>query len=114
MGWRWRGNKFGFSWTDYQLDVSCNRCPIKRTTEELTKAMTSLVSFLDFTGEDTTMFPTNKLPTLDTEIWEEKDSKVKFSFYEKPTVGNRVLLADTALPEDGLRATLIQEVVRRL
>ena len=32
----------------------------------------------------------------------------------KPTVGNRVLQANKALLEDGLKAILIQEVVRML
>ena len=86
---------------------------MQRTTRELTKAMTSIVSFLEFTGEDQSMFDSQRLPTLDTEIWDHK-GEIKYSFYEKPTVGNRVLLADTALPHDGLQATMIQEVVRRL
>ena len=68
---------------------------------------------MNFTGEDETMFKTKKLPTLDTELWFE-DGQIKHQFFEKPTVGNRVLMADTALPADGLKATLIQEVVRRL
>ena len=37
-----------------------------------------------------------------------------FSFYEKPQVPNRVLLKDTALPEQTIRSSLIQEVVRRM
>ena len=44
--------------------------------------MTSMVSFLEFTGEDQSMFENSRLPTLDTEIWEE-EGEIKFSLYEK-------------------------------
>ena len=57
-----------------------------RTTIELVKAMNSLVEFLRFTGEDYTMFPSERLPTLDTEIWFE-NGKFYHSFYEKPQTG---------------------------
>ena len=75
--------------------------------------MCSLVPFLRFTGEDASMFLNNRLPTLDTEIWMEK-GQVLHAFYEKPTVGNKVLNRDTALPRSSIRATLLQETVRRL
>ena len=59
------------------------------------------------------MFTNNRLPTLDTEIW-MKNGQVLHSFFEKPTVGNKVLSRDTALPLSSIRATLLQETVRRL
>ena len=37
-----------------------------------------------------------------------------FKFFEKPTVGNQVLQKDTALPTSCIRASLLQETVRRL
>ena len=75
--------------------------------------MCSLVEFLKFTGEECGMFKDKKLPTLDTSLW-VNDGKVEFQFYEKPTVGNMVLQKDTALPVSSLRASLLQETVRRL
>ena len=39
---------------------------------------------------------------------------MKYKLYEKPTVGNRVLNKETALPVSCIRASLIQETVRRL
>ena len=36
------------------------------------------------------------------------------SFFEKPIVGNQVLRRDTALPTASIKATLLQETVRRL
>ena len=46
-------------------------------------------------------------------IWVE-DNVVKFQFYEKPTCPNRVLQRESALSDECLRASLMQEVVRRL
>ena len=59
------------------------------------------------------MFESQKLPTLDTSIWWDGD-KFQDMFYEKPTVPNTVLQADTALSIECVRATLVQEVVRSL
>ena len=75
--------------------------------------MCSLVKFLKFTGEEESMFQTKKLPTLDTELW-ILNGRVMFSYFEKPTVGNKVLNSDTALPLSSIRASLLQETVRRL
>ena len=77
----------------------------------MTRAMCSLVEFLEFTGEEASMFENNMLPMLDVEIWYERE-EVKFSFYEKPQVPNRVLQKETALPAQTIRSSLIQEVVR--
>ena len=40
--------------------------------------------------------------------------RTKFKFYEKPSVGNRVMNRNTALPTSCIRASLLQETVRRL
>ena len=112
-GWFWNGCKFEFSWERRKSDLKCALSDQQRTTIEITKAMTSIVSFLNFTGEDCSMFQNCRLPTLDCEVWFE-DGKIQYSFYEKPQVGNRVLQKDTALPVSTLRSSLLQEVVRRL
>ena len=87
----------------------------ERTTKELVAAMSSLVSFLQFEGEESGMFPNDRLPTLDAELWVcEETNLVKYSFFEKETCLNRVLHKNTALSENSIRASLTQEVVRRL
>ena len=53
------------------------------------------------------------IPTLDTTLWIES-GQVMYKVYEKPNVGNQVLNKDTALPVSSLRASLLQESVRRL
>ena len=87
----------------------------ERTVTELVKAMNSLVSYLQFEGESSEMFSSGRLPTLDTEIWyDPSENQVKYCFYEKPMCPNKVLQKDTALAESSVRASLVQEVVRRL
>ena len=76
--------------------------------------MCAIADNLKFTGEDSTQFDDAALPTLDTALWVDSNNLIKFKFYEKPTVGNRVLHRDTALPVSCIRASLLQEAVRRL
>ena len=83
-----------------------------RTMSEITKAMLSLISVIQFEGEEPGMFG-GKLQTLDTNIWWDGE-KLMYEFFEKPTVANRVLQKDTALAESSVRSSLTQEVVRRL
>ena len=112
-GWRWCGESFEFS-EEWKLeDLESDISDVRRTCIEVAKAMSSLVQYLKFEGEDAEMFSSNELPTLDTSIWWTGE-KLMFRFYEKPTVPNRVLQKQTALSEDCIRASLNQEVVRRL
>ena len=84
-----------------------------RTMREITNAMSSILYFIQFEGEDPGMFVGDKLPTLDTSIWWNGLSLV-YEFFEKPTVPNKVLQKDTALAVSSVRSSLNQEVVRRL
>ena len=60
------------------------------------------------------MFSDKRLPTLDTSIWVNNNGTISHSFFEKPMCPNKVLQQDTALAESSIRASLTQEVVRRL
>ena len=112
-GWLWKDNRLMYSAEQHVIDNESDETDVARTTRIITNAMCSLTSFLKFTGEDSTMFPDETLPTLDTTLWIE-NNRVKHMFYEKPTVGNRVLIKDTALPIASIRSSLLQETVRRL
>ena len=112
-GWFWDGCEFKFSEERKAKDLQSGISDLKRTTDEMVKAMSSLVDFLQFEGENQEMFEDLKLPTLDTAIWVDGLS-VKYQFYEKPMCPNRVLQRDSALSTDCMRASLSQEVVRRL
>ena len=112
-GWIWSGTEFRYSKDQREKDEKEGITFVQRTTREITKAMCSLTDFLKFTGEDCSMFEDATLPTLDTAVWLE-GGRVKHIFFEKSTVGNKVLHKDTALPVSCLRASLLQETVRRL
>ena len=112
-GWIWERGRVSFSDHEFENDGTSREHTIKRTTRLLTGMMCSLAENLKFTGEDSTQFCDNTLPTLDTALWVQ-DGLVQYKFYEKPTVGNQVLHKDTALPVSCIRASLMQDTVRRL
>ena len=65
-------------------DLESGISPQSRTVKEVVAAMSSLVSFLQFEGEESNMFQNLRLPTLDTEIWFDSESNsVCHSFFEK-------------------------------
>ena len=107
--------RFEFSTTFRDEDYLAGLTDQARTTRELVLAMSSICEFLDFEGEEGGMFSNYRLPTLDTEIWvDERTSKIAYSFFEKPTCPNKVVQKETALSDSSIRATLVQETVRRL
>ena len=112
-GWIWEKGTFVYSHMQEIDDHSNGVTSTQRTTREITKAMCEMTEFLVFTGEDCSMFTDGYLPTLDTSL-KVKEGQIQYKFFEKPTVGNQVLNKDTALPAPSLRASLLQETVRRL
>ena len=54
------------------------------------------------------------LPTLGLILWVNEDNKTIYSFYEKPMVSPMVLHRRSAMPEGIRRATLNQELIRRM
>ena len=76
---------------------------------------------LSFTVESTDDFESARLPTLDTEMWTEKQLSqsgdevpgIKYSFFRKPLVTPYVVMENTALSWNSRRAILSQEVLRR-
>ena len=116
-GWRWsvENKRFEFSKQHEDEDVLSGLTDQARTTRELVLAMSSTCEFLQFEGEEGGMFANSRLPTLDMEIWvDEVSQRVCHSFYEKPTCPNRVVQKDSALSMSSIRATLVQETIRRL
>ena len=64
----WEDNQFKFDWVRREEDRSGDMSDEERTTDEIVKAMCSLVPFLEFTGESASMFSNRRLPTIDVEI----------------------------------------------
>ena len=83
-GWKWNGERFHY------VKVSKEEEELSDAHYTTTQIAAAICSLVTFTGEDDSMFSNRRLPTLDTELW-MKEGKVMVSFYEKPTVGNKVL-----------------------
>ena len=88
--------------------------PLKKTTFIMEGIMNSICSWLVLTMETEDMFVDRKLPTLDIKIWVTVDNIILFTFFEKEMVSPMVLHKRSAMPEGIRRATLNQEMVRRM
>ena len=86
---------------------------MEKTTEILEKVMNSICGWLNLTMENETMFG-GTLPTLDLQIWIRDDNKILYKYFEKTMTPVMVLHARSAIPESTRRATLNQELIRRL
>ena len=107
-GWRWDGFWFSYSKTWEDKDYVCCLTDQQRTMRELVKAMSSVLEFIQLEGEVAEMFG-ERLTTLDTELWIcDVTGEVRYSFFEKPTVPNRLLQKDSALNQTTIRVSLVQ------
>ena len=79
-GVRWDGQNFSFRecWRREDLD-SC-LSDEARTTREFIRAKSSILDFLQFEGENSSMFLDAKLPTLDSAIWVTDDGSIGYTF----------------------------------
>ena len=112
-GLPWSNGRFEFSEKKLSEDNIGEKTDQQRTATEISKSMCSLTKYLKFTMEESGMFSFGMLPTLDVRIW-ESNGKILYSFFEIPTVGNRVILKSSAVPELFKESTLVQENIRRL
>ena len=113
MGWRWTENKeleYKEEWRAEELEQRMTAT--QKTAAVLIDIMNSVSTMLTFTSETAEDFDSGTLPTLDTQLWME-GRKVKYMFFEKPMANSRVLNRRTAMSENGMVASLSQEVVRR-
>ena len=114
-GIRWNGENFVHSSEAELEDLQSELTDQQRTMRELIPAMSSLVEYLNFEGEESGMFENNRLPTMDKELWiDPLTGLLNHSFFEKKMCPNRVLQKTTALSEGSIRASLTQECIRRL
>ena len=114
-GYRWVDNGLKFSYKWQREDIQSGKDDQQRTCEILVKAMNSISRYLQFTPEPESLLEHEKLPTLDTKIWWcTKMERIMFEYYEKPSVPNRTLQKDTALSQSTVRASLTQDLIRRM
>ena len=81
--------------------------------KDIADSMDDMIKFeVDYPGNH----KSGKIPILDIEasMNKEKDNKIEFEFYEKPTRNKFVILGDSAIPSKQKRTILTQECLRRL
>ena len=111
-GWRWNSGRLEFqeSWKEEDAKLE----PLEITRRALAGSMEGVISCLKFTTEVGTDYDDNCLPTLDLKLWVEKDNKVLYKFYEKPTVANVAVQSRSAMEENGKVKVNSNDQVRRL
>ena len=87
---------------------------VEHTREEVRKMMNSIYPCLEFTTEHQSDFRTGYIPTLDSEWKLTKTGQILYRFYEKPMASPFCMMQDAAISEESKKATLSQEVIRRL
>ena len=111
-GWRWEGGELWYKkeWEEEDYLLS----PTERTKRVVHSSMQGLTKCLTFTVETSEEFTDGWLPTLDFKIRVNSRNQIEYNFYEKPTASNRCLQSDTALNQNCLIRSLVNEVGRRL
>ena len=86
------------------------------TMEVLKQIAESVDEMLKFTIDLPSKHGNGKLPVLDIQvnINKDKNNRIDFEFFEKPTKNNKVILSDAAIPSHQKRTILTQECLRRL
>ena len=113
LGWRWLEGQLLYKRSWRQEEEAGGLTMLGKTTEVLRGMMNSICSWLEFTMETEEMFD-GVLPTLDLELWVSESNRILYSFFEKSMVSQMVLHKRSAMPEGIRRATLNQEMVRRM
>ena len=116
-----KSGKLEFSEEQMMTDKLMNLTPKQKTCQVLLQIMNHMEPDLSFTVESTDDFESARLPTLDTEMWTEKQLSqsgdevpmIKYSFFRKPLATPYVVMENTALSWNSRRAILSQEVLRR-
>ena len=125
-GTRWQEKekefRFEIDWEkeDFERERVGDDDDTRRTARETKKAMNSVFTNIQFETELAEDFATQKLPTLDFEMWFQEGGnyegrpKILYQFFEKPMNTPFCIMRESAMPEGGKIASLSQEVVRRM
>ena len=86
------------------------------TMEVLKDIADSVDSMIKFTFDAPSNYKDGKMPALDLKVSvnEEKESRIDYEFFEKPSKNPKVILADSAINSAAKRTILTQECIRRL
>ena len=113
LGWRWMNGEMVYKGTWRMEERRAKMTILAKTTEIMEGVMNSICGWLKLTMENESMFG-GVLPTLDLNIWISESNEILYSFFEKAKVSPLVLHKRSAMPEGIRRATLNQELVRRM
>ena len=119
-GTRWVEKSGRFEQRDdwCQEDVHSGESSSRRTAKEMKKLMDSINPDLVFEIELEEDFEGNKLPTLDTSLWIERNvgapPELRFEFFEKPMNNKYCMLERSAMAEKAKMSSLSQDLVRRM
>ena len=113
LGWRLIKDVLVYKEVWKGEEMKAGMTKLEKTTEILEGVMNGICGWLVLTMETEIMFD-GTLPTLDLQIWVNRENKVLYKYYEKPTTPATVLHARSAIPEATRRATLNQEMIRRM
>ena len=113
LGWRWLEGQLVYRRCWRMEEEGRGMAKLAKTTEILKSIMNSICTWLELTMETEDMF-NGVLPTLDLQLWVSSGNRILFSFFEKAMVSAMVLHKRSAIPEGVRRATLNQEMVRRM
>ena len=85
----------------------------ERTAKLLTEIGNSISNFIKLTADYPSKHENGFMPLLDIQV-RVVDNQVDYKFYSKPMSNPYVILANSALPEQMKRNSLVQEAIRRL
>ena len=135
-GTRWSGKEkkmiYSKEWEEEEKNKEGGYSIERKTSDEVRNVMNSVYKDIRFTSEIEEDFDTRRIPTLDFEMWLEKNEgnpndtqeereakqrrqdKIVYSFYEKPMSSQFCVMENSAMSWNTKRATLSQEIVRRM
>ena len=113
LGWRMVKDVLVYKDAWRLEEINAGLTILEKTSEILKEIMNGICGWLVLTMETELMFG-GTLPTLDLQLWVSDENKVLYKYYEKPTTPITVLHARSAIPEATRRATLNQEMIRRM
>ena len=115
-GKRWMDGKKRFEYREQweKEDAEREESDKARTTREILRVMNSIYRHINFTSESPEDFPDGKIPTLDTSLWLESNGEIRYDFFEKSMSSGYCQMETAAISYNSKRASLAQEVVRRM
>ena len=118
-GLRWVSSSMSWSWSesarneDIRLKLE-GESPDNRMRRICLPVMNCINPDLKFTAEIANDFANSRLPTLDFELWLDKNGKVQQNYFQKPMKTPYVVMMRSAMSQPQKFSILTNELIRRL